>query len=201
MPFPTPDETMSDQIKLERPGAGLPWLERQVSSAVLQALRAGFSPATLNRWIAAETDKILALAARLDADQGRRQVLTPRLTGLEDSSRHWSVYMVLQHLDIVDSGILQLSRTLARDQDFDREVRIAEVKPDPGAGPEQAERFRAAARAYLDWSAQARPASGRRHAHPWFGPLDLRGWHALMAIHTLAHRRQVEAIIARLPRG
>jgi hypothetical protein len=35
-----------------------------------------------------------------------------------------------------------------------------------------------------------------RHAHPWFGELDLRGWHALAAMHTMAHRRQLQRIVA-----
>ncbi len=189
---------MSSEVKLQQPGAGLPALERWISSTVLQTLRACFSPANLNRWIAAETQKILALAAQLSPEQSCQRVLTPRMTGLEDNSRHWSVNMVLQHLDIVDSGVLMLSQALASDRTFDREVRIAEVKPDPAAGPEQAERFRTAAEAYLAWAALPRNPTGPRHAHPWFGPLDVKGWHALVAIHTLAHRRQVEAIIARL---
>lgn len=192
---------MSADANLEKPGAGLPPLERWVASTILRGLRASLSPAALNRWIEAETARILALTAGLSPEQARERVLTPRITGLEDNSRYWSVNMVLQHLDIVDSGILQLSRSLASHQEFDREVRIAEVKPDPGVGPEQAERFRAAADAFLGWAARPRVETGLHHAHPWFGPLDCKGWHTLVAIHTLAHRRQVEAIIARLPRA
>ena len=34
-----------------------------------------------------------------------------------------------------------------------------------------------------------------RYAHPWFGPLDASGWHALAAFHMRLHRRQIELIL------
>jgi hypothetical protein len=76
-------------------------------------------------------------------------------------------------------------------------VRIAEVKPEAGAGAEQQSLLRAAVDDYvrlIDTLGDLRTA--RRHAHPWFGELDLRGWHALAAMHTLAHRRQLQRIVA-----
>jgi hypothetical protein len=38
-----------------------------------------------------------------------------------------------------------------------------------------------------------------RYAHPWFGPLDAAGWHALAASHMAIHRAQIAKIIAALP--
>jgi hypothetical protein len=34
-----------------------------------------------------------------------------------------------------------------------------------------------------------------RYAHPWFGPLDAFGWHALAGGHMGIHRVQLERII------
>ena len=34
-----------------------------------------------------------------------------------------------------------------------------------------------------------------RYAHPWFGPLDAAGWHALAAGHLQIHRQQIERIV------
>jgi hypothetical protein len=34
-----------------------------------------------------------------------------------------------------------------------------------------------------------------RYAHPWFGPLDAAGWHALAVGHLQIHRKQIEKII------
>jgi len=34
-----------------------------------------------------------------------------------------------------------------------------------------------------------------RFAHPWFGPLDAAGWHALAAGHLKIHRVQIQRIL------
>jgi hypothetical protein len=194
---------MSTTTQLAPPGAGLPTLERWLSRTVLQALRTFLSKDALTRWLRRETETVLALAASLPAAQASQPILIPRVTGLEDSSRGWSANMVLQHLVIVDTGIRQLAEALADGNSFDREVRIAEVKPEPGAGTEQPALLRAAVDDYarlIDRLGDLR--SPLRHAHPWFGQLDLRGWHALAAMHTTAHRRQMQRIVARqMPRN
>lgn len=190
---------MSASNKLAPPGAGLPTLERWFSSALLKALSTFLSKDALTAWLRRETEKALALAASLPESLACQPVLLPRVTGLEDSSRCWSANMVLQHLVIVDTGIRELAEALSDDTSFGRELRIAEVKPEPGAGLEQHALLRAA----VDDYAQLIGGLGDlrttlRHAHPWFGQLDLRGWHALAAMHTMAHRRQMQAIVARL---
>ena len=42
------------------------------------------------------------------------------------------------------------------------------------------------------------PQTAARYRHPWFGPLDAAGWHALAATHMGVHRRQLERILAAL---
>jgi hypothetical protein len=51
-------------------------------------------------------------------------VLIDRVVGLEDSSRYWTVFMVLDHLRIVDEGISQIIKTLTDDRLFGQEIRI-----------------------------------------------------------------------------
>jgi hypothetical protein len=187
---------MNDEIKLAPPGAGLPTLERLLSEAFLLALRGLLSKAALSRWLRSETTKAIAAVASLPAPLDSYQVLVDRPTGLEDSSRHWSANMVLQHLVIVTDGIHDLALALGRNHGFEREVRIAEVKPVPGAGPEQRALLQAAVERYVsEINVLGDLRSAGRHEHPWFGALDLRGWHALAAMHAFAHRRQIEQII------
>lgn len=184
--------------QLAPPGAGLPTLERWISRTLLQALRIFLSKDALTRWLRRETEIVLALAASLPAAQANQPVLVPRVAGLEDSSRGWSANMVLRHLVIVDTGIRQIAEAFSDNNPFDREVRIAEVKPELTAGAEQHALLRAAVDDYarlIDRLGDLR--SPLRHAHPWFGQLDLRGWHALAAMHTTAHRRQMQRIVAR----
>lgn len=184
--------------QLAPPGAGLPTLERWLSRTVLLSLRRFLSKDALTRWLRRETETVLALAASLPEELASQPVIVPRVTGLEDSSRGWSANMVLQHLVIVDTGIRQIAEALSDNNAFDREVRIAEVKPDPGAGAEQPALLRAAVHDYARLIDRLGDLpSPLRHAHPWFGQLDLRGWHALAAMHTMAHRRQMQHIVAR----
>jgi len=101
--------------KLDRPGAGLPFLELFIS-------RYWVLPRAYRRmtWEHADASfqkqgRILVDMARpLSAGQMQRQVLIDRVTGIEDSSRYWSPSMVLEHLIIVGSqvmrGIVELSR-------------------------------------------------------------------------------------------
>jgi hypothetical protein len=193
------DSFLNKDINLAPPGSGLPNLERLAASSLLQGMRALLSKERLSRWLRRETERVLTLAASLPEALTSHRVLMPRLTGLEDDSRYWSVNMVLQHLVIVDSGIRELAVALADGQSFVRQVRIAEVKPDAAAGPEQQALLQGAVDDYLgliDSLGDLRTAG--RHAHPWFGELDLRGWHALSAMHATAHRRQMQGIVRQL---
>jgi hypothetical protein len=189
---------MTRPTQLAPPGAGLPMLERWISSTLLQFLRTFLSKDALTRWLCRETESVLALAASLPEDLAGQPVLVPRVTGLEDSSRCWSANMVLQHFVIVDTGIHQIAEALSANNAFDRTVRIAEVKPDPGAGSEQQALLRTAVDDYARLIGSLGDLRTKvRHVHPWFGQLDLRGWHALAAMHSMAHRRQMQSIIAR----
>lgn len=196
------NKALKKGFELAPPGAGLPAIERQLASALLQGARVLCGKATLNRWLRRETSRAIALAASLPPALARQRVLLPRLTGLEDSSRYWSANMVLQHLFIVTSGIRQISEMLAKDQAFGRQVRIAEVKPAANAGPEEQKYLQAAVDDYVALLDSLGELHGHgRHSHPWFGPLDLRGWHALSALHATAHRRQIEQIVELLQPG
>jgi hypothetical protein len=139
---------------------------------------------------------VLATARELSLEQLKHQVLIPRLTGLEDSSRNWSAAMVLQHLVIVNTGIAELIATLSEDKSFEREVQIADVKPIPDAGQEQLSLLEQSLKGYLAQVAAIKTLhTVRRHAHPWFGLLNGHDWHTLAALHTAIHRRQLDAIV------
>lgn len=180
---------------LAPPGAGLPLLELWVSRTGLGVLRSTLDRRQIEGWLRSETSKVLAIARKLSPTQMKQKTLVPRPIGLEDSSRNWSAAMVLQHLVIVDTGIGELITALAQKKAFEREVRIAEVKPNPDAGREQLELLDDALETYTERVAAVENLStAGRHAHPWFGPLDGHGWHTLAALHTMIHRRQLSAI-------
>ena len=187
------------QPQLESPGAGLPafelaWLRIMFRCAcVLISLNAGL------RWFKFEARKIVALAGRVSAAHVAAPVLIDRVVGIEDSSRYWSVFMVLDHLRIVDEGMTQIVQTLTDDRLFGQEVRIQDVKPSPQSGPETIGRFLNAVDGYESTVTRLGTLGGRvRHPHPWFGPMTAHDWHCLAAIHHWVHRRQLERIVRKL---
>lgn len=191
--------SMNHKTSLAPPGAGLPATELLLSRLGFRILRSTLTRNRIQDWLCAETRRVLAIAGELSSEQVKRQVLIPRLAGLEDSSRNWSAAMVVQHLVIVGTGIGDLLRALGEDKAFEREVRIADVKPTPDAAREQMGYLENALIAYLDQVAAIENLhTVHRHAHPWFGPLDAHGWHTLAALHTMIHRRQLNAIVRTL---
>ncbi|MFO0700026.1 MAG: hypothetical protein U0236_12420 [Nitrospira sp.] len=184
---------------LESPGAGLPAFELAWLRLLFRlACRVIWKNLGL-RWFNFEAKKIVALANRVSAAQGTVPVLIDRITGIEDSSRYWSVFMVLDHVRIVDEGITLIVTTLTTDRLFPQEVRIQDVKPNPTSGAETIARLLSIVHNYestvtrlgtLGWTT--------RHAHPWFGPMTAHDWHCLAAVHHWVHRRQLERIVEKL---
>lgn len=184
--------------QLQEPGAGLPPLELffvRASFALYRALR---SDAFALKHFLKEAKLLVELAKRVKPEFGTEPVLIRKIFGIEDSSRFWSPYMVIHHLVIVDSGILQMIERLSGDNAALPEVRIADVKPDPSSGPEVIGMFEAVVRKYEDMLGKLSGLrSAARHPHPWFGPLDAHGWHCLAAVHHSIHRRQLQVIYQR----
>jgi hypothetical protein len=186
-------------VQLQAPGAGLPALEQQIMGKLLRFSACYLSTRRALAMFSREADLIVKYAAGLRPVDGARQVLVKRVRGMEDSSRHWSAYMVLEHLAIVNTGVTGMVRTLVAGQTVNRQVRIQDVKPRPGAGPEQIERFKQSVATYvqvIDTLPDLRTQA--RHLHPWFGPLDAQGWHMLGALHHRVHRKQLRRILAGL---
>ena len=142
-----------------------------------------------------EGEKILSVARSVAPTQGTVRVLIDRIVGIEDSSRYWSVFMVLDHLRIVDQGVTRIIEDLSNDRPFAREIRVQDVKPSVDAGPEAVDRFVKTLAAY-EATVNRLGKLGRRvrHPHPWFGPMTAHDWHCFAAMHHWIHRRQIERI-------
>ena len=191
-----------DGARLAEPGAGIPALERWVAGAGIRALARFASRDAITRRFAQDAQRAIELARGVPEELGRRRVLIPRIAGMEDSSRDWSVYMTLEHLVIVSAGVSGLIRRLCAGREIPGSVRIQDVKLDEGAGPEQADALEDTVLRYGEEVA-AHPdlRSAKRHPHPWFGPLNALQWHALAAVHNRIHRAQIEQILRRLRAG
>lgn len=191
--------------QLEPPGAGLPAFEL---AWLRVAFRSGCAIMPINaglRWFKLEERNIISLARRVSVVQASVPVLIDRIVGIEDSSRCWSVFMVLDHLRIVNDAIAHIVDVLSKNQALAQKVRIQDVKPDPRSGPDVIHEFIRSADTYESLVQRLGTlGTHQRHPHPWFGPMTAFDWHCLAAIHQWVHRRQLERIVrvieARQPR-
>jgi hypothetical protein len=72
----------------------------------------------------------------------------------------------------------------------------ANVKPSPQADASAIEAFSSTCEEFLTRTHEITDLhTEMRYAHPWFGPLDAAGWHAMAAMHMNLHRRQIERIL------
>lgn len=189
---------MSDttNVRLAPPGAGIPVIERFIGGVLLSLRRWRSSREQIAAEFSAERELIARLYGGPDEGTLRTRVLIPRLRGLEDSSRNWSVLMTLDHLRIVNDQISPVIRQLVQGRVPEGAASTAAVKPRPGVGPDviaayegSCDHFTATVASQGDLRTRA------RYAHPWFGPLDAAGWHAMAAVHMRIHRNQIVQIL------
>lgn len=187
---------------LDSPGAGLPAPELFIARKIFAWKRRFGSREGFSREFEATRDAIRNLVASIpEADRGRR-VLIPRPRGLEDSSRYWSVWMTLDHLRIVNEAFAGIIPMLSKGKLPPGKADTAAVKPSPAAGSESEAAFESSCDALVSVvEGIADLKTTLRFPHPWFGPLDAAGWHALSATHLGIHRAQIAEIARRLPRS
>lgn len=186
---------------LDRPGAGLPFLERVFARHLaMRLLRKKYAWDDAAALCDAETARIMHMVDSVGKVPRAKRVLIPRQMGLEDSSRYWSVDMTLEHMMIVARGVCDVIVTLSRGEHYTTPVRIEDVKPKGDLDGDALALFAAhmaGVRPYLADHVIDR-ASTTTHDHPWFGPMTAHEWHILLGVHQRIHRRQIAAIIARL---
>jgi len=186
-------------VQLAPPGAGIPPLEVLLGKVMFAYLRAVRTPKWANKHFHTEAGAMLRMARSLTPDVANTAVLIPRIMGIEDSSRHWSVLMTLDHLVIVNSGVLEIIEALSSERLYSWRVSIADLKPRPEQSLETIGKFARTTQNYFNRVSQMKNLkSHARHAHPWFGPMDALGWHWLAALHNTIHRRQIERIMAKV---
>ncbi len=198
--MPTPTQPLSP--RLAPPGAGVPALERIIGGLVLSLRRRLGTPASISAQFQRERQEIAALRGGCDDATLGARVLIPRLRGLEDSSRFWSVWMTLDHLRIVNDAIARTISDLTQNRMPEGTVSTAAVKPSDEVGREVVAMYEASCErlaALLGSGADFRTAL--RYAHPWFGPLDAAGWCAMSAMHMGIHRAQIARILLDARRG
>ena len=188
---------MSDVVapKLEAPGAGLPAIELFVGRTLFALKR---KLGSREAFVSTFRDELAQIKMQVaDCPKAKRgeKILVPRLRGLEDSSRYWSLWMTLDHLRITNLAFAKIIVSLAGGKVPEMVVSTANVKPDPAVDGAVEEAFEESCDLLVRAvSKLGELKSEAKLAHPWFGPLDAYGWLALAALHMGIHRAQIDAI-------
>ncbi len=188
----------SNSQTLEAPGAGLPRGELLAARFFFSFFCRTSAPniAVFSR---GEMDLISAIYGGIDEERRKVRVLIPRLRGIEDSSRNWSLGMTANHLVITTSAMIDIAEVLYSGRAYPRAVMIEDVKPDSHFSTDVLGRLQNAVHRLC-----ALVQSGKdfktvmTHRHPWFGPFNSKQWLYLAAYHLRIHRRQMDEIVTRL---
>lgn len=184
--------------QLQKPGAGLPFFEALLLRFAFPRYARKMNWDEAQRLFDKEGEKILALVRPLDNEVLGRRVLIPRIRGLEDSSRFWSVAMTLEHIVIVGQQLEYAIVMLSKGELPDGKADIAAVKPkgldEPGQAVRSFEAFVEQFRESMNTKVGDRD-SRLTFRHPWFGMLNAFQWHFLAAGHQNLHRKQIQLIL------
>jgi len=189
---------------LEKAGAGISSPKRLAAKHIMFPL--------LNHFISwekawdiydAEGEKIVRMASSLTHEQLFERVLVPKLFGLEDNSRYYSVAMVIEHLLIVGKALQVRIPILSQGEKLEGDVQIEDVKPYTEISENIVKEFQTFLSSYRE---NLETNLGDIHIdntseHPWFGEFNPKQWSILGMVHQVVHRRQIEAIITPLQKN
>jgi len=185
--------------QLAAPGAGLPAIELIIGRRLFALKRLLGSRESFTAKFEQERVAIRELVNSCATAKRAEHVLIPRLRGLEDSSRFWSVWMTLDHLRITNSVFSMVITSLAEGKVPGKRASTADVKPDPTVTGKVEDAYEESCDKLLAVVAEVSDLkTAVRYAHPWFGPLDASGWHALTGMHMGIHRAQITGILKHL---
>jgi DinB superfamily len=192
----------SQEPKLAPPGAGIPWIQKKFLQYYVGPYVASRTPFELSRDRFVRTSaKILQELEGLSEPQLGQRVLVPKQTGLEDSSRYWSIAMTLDHIVIVGRQVVMVIDSLDSGVVPEVVADTSKVKPLGALSPQDAVQM------FRDFSERDFPPvlprlrnrnSKLRYRHPWFGPIPLQAWYWLLNTHSRIHLLQIRAIKAGL---
>ena len=184
--------------QLEAPGAGLPFLDSLLMRFYVGPVLSK-KGSVRDNWdrFTRTNDKISALVKDIPLEKTHQKVLVPKLKGIEDSSRYWSIAETLEHLEIVGNSINQLINSLLRNEVPATVANVADYKPKGKYNGQDARPAFAAFSKRISEALRDREISLQtpKYRHPWLGPITAQQWQWVLASHSGLHYVQVKEII------
>lgn len=186
-------------MKLEKPGTGLPTLERLVIKNIfVPILRIFFTWEIALYLLKREVKLIEKLVLDIPKELCTKQVIIDRTFAIEDDTRQFSINMVLEHLTIANSLVMEGINTLSQEKEIEGEIKIEDVKPYENKA-DQIDEFLSFQKSYFEFMDKLpKKQSKSTKKHPWFIEFNNCDWSIFIYMHTFIHRRQIEAIIKKL---
>jgi hypothetical protein len=180
-------------------GDGLPSFEKNlIKYIVVWLVRVLFNWQIASYLLKRELNIIKKLLENVSEEEITKRVYIQRAFAIEDHSRDYSLGMTLEHLDITANAIMGVIHSLSHEKVFDKPVTIEGVKPheNNAHAPQKFFKTMKLYEKFID--KQPKKHSTMTKTHPWFVAFNNSDWHCFTFMHTLVHRRQIEAIIERL---
>lgn len=183
-------------MDLDRPGAGLPEKERLgIKNILVPVARVFFTWDIALFLLKREIRIIKKLVRDISEEKCIEQNIIERTFAIEDDSRRFSVNLVLEHLTIAGSLVMDVIKNLSSEKTYEKEITIEGVKPYQNKLG-QLEEFLEFYDSYFKFIENLpKKQSKMTKKHPWFVSFNNFDWNTFMFMHTFIHRRQIEAII------
>jgi hypothetical protein len=147
-------------------------------------------------------DKYLALTRLVNAESGMSTVFVPRMIGVDEDMRNWSLFMILEHNAIVNRSITSIIQSLVRGEKPMGAGAInpkKDVMPSLNPGVEQIQAFRSSVEEHLSViSGYSRLRGSLKSRHPIFGEFDAQCWHCMFNFHLHVHYKQAKYVVQKI---
>lgn len=181
----------------------LPRIERSALNGLLSTSSMFLSENNLLRLFSRETRKLDRLLKDDESYDVFQVIKIPRVIGVSESNRSWSVLMVIDHLCLVIEDCRKAIVALSDRVEPRGEVDLSFYVPNEDVGADILDRFEHLTHCFCNdiktaIKREATFSGTARFLHPYFGNMNAKQWLAFAALHQAIHRRQVNKIIVML---
>lgn len=168
--------------------------------SIIRTRLAGTSRSAANAQIRTEADRTIEVANSLGEELAGKPATVPRMPGVDEDMRNWSVLQIIEHNLIVNRVFTEVIATICRGETFVSNLDPKkDVMPSEGTPFSIVADFAESVDHHLETVAKVPELRGvGSFLHPVFGEFDAHKTHAMFGFHLWVHRRQADAVAKRV---